>query len=440
MEPSMSVADFLINTLIALLGGVLIGLERERAQLSGSTVDKRSSIPGMRSFGLLSVYGAITSYVGSSLASGISGGPALVPMALAALLVIVVVHSYARMVKQRVLGVTTYIVMLIAYFVGFLAGLGLRIESASLSVLVTLVLALKDPAERLAAAIRYNELLAMLEVAAVALILGPVIRAYSLESGLSIVYKVYIFFTIVLLVSFASYAAARLWGEKGILYAAALGSLVNSEATISGITGVVGELQDEESRTRTLRTTVPVILAVLQARAALLAVAALYIFTGQVPSEALATALALVLLGTLITMMSTRGMESRYLGPLEIQSPLSWTMAARSALAYTILTILFTITPLKGVTGSIAVLALSAIGGLVNATATILSLATTFETIGHCTALVAIYLAITTASLNKVLYADTTRLSKKEYLIVVRWSIFMSTAPLLMSVLVYATC
>jgi len=271
-------AEFILNALIALLGGTLIGLERERAQLAGSEA-KTGSIPGMRSFGVLAVYGAVVAYAAGAADS------LLVASSLAAFTILLGFHAYTRMVKQGVLGVTTYIVMLATFFMGVLAGLGLRIESAALSVIITLVLALKRPAERLAKALRYDELLAMLEVAAIALVLGPIIRAYSQAYGAEILFKVYAFFTIVLLLSLTSYAAARLWGARGILYAAALGSLVNSEATISSVTSIVGELADPEVRRRLLRLLIPTIIAVLQVRASMLMVLAAYIFTGTIPAE-----------------------------------------------------------------------------------------------------------------------------------------------------------
>jgi len=271
-------AEFILNALIALLGGTLIGLERERAQIAGSEA-KTGSIPGMRSFGVLAVYGAVVAYAAGAADS------LLVAASLAAFTLLLGFHAYTRMVKQGVLGVTTYIVMLATFFMGVLAGLGLRIESAALSVIITLVLALKRPAERLAKALRYDELLAMLEVAAIALVLGPIIRAYSQAYGADIIFKVYAFFTIVLLLSLASYAAARLWGARGILYAAALGSLVNSEATISSVTSIVGELADPEVRRRLLRLLIPTIIAVLQVRASMLMVLAAYIFTGTIPAE-----------------------------------------------------------------------------------------------------------------------------------------------------------
>ncbi len=433
-----SEVDFILAVVIALLGGVLVGLERERAQYSrGGAESKPGSIPGMRSFGLLSIYGAVTAYASRVLAPGSPGGSAVLPVSIAAFTVIVAIHSYTRMVKQRVLGVTTYIVMLVTFFIGFLAGYGKLIESASLSVLVTLVLALKYPAERLAQALNYKELLAMLEVAALALVAGPIVRTYSVEAGADIIFKVYAFFTIVLLISFTSYAAARVWGAKGIVYAAALGSLVNSEATISSITGLVGEIGDSRLRRTLLSTLTPIVIAVLQARAALLMALAVYIFEGSLPRLVVLASAALASTSLLIASIATRaGTPSA--ASLRIESPLSWKAAAKSALAYLILTVAFTSLP-EG-TGQSVTLLLAVLGGLVNATATILSLATTLSTIGICTATTAMLLSIASATANKILYAETGRLQAGEARLILYWSLGASLLPAALAGLVTALC
>lgn len=433
-------ADFVIDVIIALLGGVLIGLERERAQIKPSSSSvKASTMPGMRSFGLLSVYGAITAYISKYFASSINGGEVLLPIAFLSLMLIILIHAYARMVRQRVLGITTYLVMFIAFIVGFLAGLGLHLESASLSVIVTLVLALKYPAERLAAEISYNEMLAMLEVAAISLVIGPIVYSYASQSGFEILYKVYVFFAVVLLLSFVSYAAAKIWGGKGLLYAAGLGSLVNSEATIGGVTSLIGELEDEQTRREYLSTAVRIILAVLQIRAVALVIIALYIFTGWVEYEAVVATLVLVLIHFAISMGPVRQVAEKSKAVFNVKSPLSWSLAIKSALAYLLLTVTFQlIGEFQGLLPlSIAILGVSALGGLVNATATILSLATVYGNLPSNLVLSGMFLSIATASLNKILYADTSKLSQDELKLIMKWSIIESLFPFVLSTIIY---
>jgi len=434
-------ADFVIDIIIALLGGILIGLERERAQLRpDKEPSKTATMPGMRSFGLLSMYGATVAYFAKYLASGLSGGSTILPIAFSSFALIVVVHAYARMVKQRVLGITTYLVMLITFLVGFLAGLGLHLESASLSVLVTLVLALKYPAERMAASISYSEMLALLEVAAISLVVGPIVKSYAEAQNIEILYKVYIFFTIILTISFISYVAARVWGSKGLLYAAALGSLVNSEATISSVTSIISKLRDKALRSKLLSTTTRIILSILQVKSAALVIVAFYLFAENIPVEAILAAGILTLADVIVALVGVEYDIGDVEGVrIEVKSPLSWSVALRSAIAYFLLILVFdALSKLSGTLPlDLTTVIVAALGGLANATATILSLATVYSSINIRIILLSMFISIATASLNKILYADTSELARDEVNVIIKWSLILSLFPLLVGILVY---
>ncbi len=439
MEPAQP-AGFILSTLTALLGGMLIGLERERAQArGGSGAGKSASIPGMRSFGLISVYGAVSSYVSTSLASNTPGGSLILPLTLSSIILVVALYAYTRMVVQGTLGITTYIVMFITFFVGFLAGQGLLIEASSLSVVTTLVLALKRPAERLARTLRYDELLAMLEVAALALVLGPIVKAYSQAYDVNIVFKVYAFFTIVLILSFTSYAAARIWGVRGVIYAAILGSLVNSEAAISSATSIISEIGEVRHRRSLLTQLTLTIVSVLQVRASLLMILAVYIFSGTLNPLVVEAGTSLALVGIVVLLILSRRVGGEAKLHITVENPLSWSSAFKSAAAYLLLTAAFLLTPQGGAAG-LTTLALSFLGGLVNATATILSLATALASIGVCKATAAMLTSIAAATVNKILYADTSKLTSEERRILVTISLLASTVPAGIALIVLRTC
>ncbi|NOZ30765.1 MAG: hypothetical protein GXO68_02295, partial [Crenarchaeota archaeon] len=86
---------------------------------------------------------------------------------------------------------------------------------------------------------------------------------------------------------------------------------------------------------------------------------------------------------------------------------------------------------------SIAILGVSALGGLVNATATILSLATVYGNLPSNLVLSGMFLSIATASLNKILYADTSKLSQDEMKLIMKWSIIESLFPFVLSIIIY---
>ena len=421
---------FIVRMLTGLLGGILIGLERERAHIARRR-GRGGSIPGMRTFGLMALYGSLSSYIGSVIIGPGTAGWFLV-VSVIPILAFILLYAYTRMLKQRIMGITTYIVMLNTFLVGIMAGMGLILESVSIAVMVTLILAVKTPAERIAASINYRELLAILEVAALFLIIGPIISSISSIVKFIDLMKAYLFFTMVLALSLTSYIAARIWGQRGLVYSTMLGSLVNSEAMVGTITRTISSLGGE-SRRRLLVDLTPIIIGVMQARSAILIIAALYIFGGLDSLRAFPVILPLIAASTIVIYVFYRmslkgeGME------VSVESPLSWGTAARSALAYILLTIASTVLAKSGVLETL--LLLGFVGGLVNATATILSIASVLPTVGLCTVVKSMLLAVAAATLNKPLYADYQALKRSEELLIWRISLLMALIPLLPEVL-----
>ncbi|MEB3774002.1 MAG: DUF4010 domain-containing protein [Desulfurococcales archaeon] len=417
---------FIVRMITGLLGGILIGLERERAHIARRR-ERQGSIPGMRTFGLISLYGALSSYIASET---LEGHQALfLTVSVVPILSFILLYAYTRMMRQRVTGITTYVVMLNTFLVGALAGLGLILESASISVLVTLILAMKTPAERIAASLNYRELIAILEVAALFLIIGPIVSIASPMLGFIDLMKAYLFFTMVLALSLTSYIAARIWGARGLVYTAILGSIVNSEAMISAITRSIASTS---SPARILRTLVLIVIGVMQARASILVLAALYIFGGPGAIHSIPLLLPVFTVSLLIVYTSYRvGVEGDV--EVSIASPLSWGTAFKSAIAYIILTIASTLLARTGVSETILVL--GAVGGLVNATATILGIASVLPSIGFCTALGGMLVSIATATLNKPLYADYNMLDEEGRRVIWSLSMVLSLVPLAASLL-----
>ncbi|MCE4602894.1 MAG: DUF4010 domain-containing protein, partial [Desulfurococcales archaeon] len=117
---------------------------------------------------------------------------------------------------------------------------------------------------------------------------------------------------------------------------------------------------------------------------------------------------------------------------ITVESPLSWSTAAKSALAYLILTLASTLIAKTGLDQTLLVLGL--VGGLVNATATILGIASVLGNIGICTAMSSMVLAVVTATLNKPLYADYKALGPGERRILWMWSAVLALVPLALAV------
>ena len=429
--------DILVRLLVALLGGALIGLERERARLPTRSEVRsgKADIPGLRSFGLLSLYGGTIGVI-ASLAPSLGGGSTIVvALGIAGFLGLYVTYLYSRLIIEGQTGLTTFIVMLLAFIIGFIAGAGLLIESASLSIVVTLVLSLKSPVERLVKAISYEELLALLEVSTLALVIGPILRALNpVFLGIDL-FKVYVFFVIVLALSFTSYAASRLAGAKGLEYASLLGGIVNSEAAIGAISRIAANIEDEDSRSRLVDVTSALIISSMELRAILLLIAALYLFAGPYAAESASPYLILIAAPALLTaiLMYRSGLPQ---ASLKIESPISVGIAVRAALAYLTLTIAVKATA-EAAAGVLS-LVIAGLGGLVNAGAAILGLASAYGDLGLEYVIAGSALAIAMASINKLIYADITRLGGIASRPIIKWSLLLSVPPIITAILALA--
>jgi uncharacterized membrane protein (DUF4010 family) len=404
MQLSSDIGEFTARILIAFFAGALIGLERERTRIRNN---KKYDLPGMRSFGLTSILGALTSFLTVN-PHGMSGSLILATgtIGFALVLVFYIVH---RTVMLRLSGITTYLTLMIAYVLGLMAGVGLLVEAVSASILTTFVLAIKYPSRRIVAEISYDEFIALLEVGTLSLILGPIIYSLNVTFlGLS-VFKVYIFFMIVLLISLFSYFLVKVFGTVGLETSAVLGSLVNSEATIASITSILDRVSDPSTWSRLLKLTTLIVISTLHVRSAVLALAAVYTFL----STELATQLIIpVLLATLpavgvLGFLSLRKGKTLGPGKFVLESPLNWGSAIKTAIAYSILTL--TVYLISNTYKEILPL-IAFLGGLVNATATIFSVTAYASTMPPSLVAGSLLLSIASATLNKVFY-----LSEKTY-------------------------
>jgi uncharacterized membrane protein (DUF4010 family) len=429
VESSLEYAEFALRLLTATLGGALIGIERERMQL-GRARARAGSMPGVRSLGLISMYGCLAS-IAAILVSGGSGlefSLAFSSLTLS-LALFLAIYMYTVVSGGRATGVTTFMVVLVAYMVGVLAGFGRLIEAASISVLATLLLALKNTAVSLAKAISYEELIALMEVAALAIIVGPIVAVYSPLIPWVDIYRVYLFFLLVLTVSLLSYGAARIWGPRGLVYGATLGSIANSEATIASVTRLIGSLPlNATEKVGVVRLFTVLVTSVMQARSATLALASIAIFAGPHEIREAPTLMVLALTSTSIAMISFNRGANLNMPPVAIVSPLSWYSAVKAALTYTLLVTLAKLLEILEAPG-IAYVPLVILGGFANATATILGVVSTVSFIGVGYASTLTLLAIASATLNKIVYSDRSTLGHQPYNIIVKTSIATSLIP-----------
>jgi uncharacterized membrane protein (DUF4010 family) len=205
---------------VALLVGLLIGLDRERSEKR----DVLRRLGGVRTFPLIALLGAM-----GSLLYGAMG---IWPLALAFVAVsAVVVVAYARNCAHDV-GATTEMAALVTFVLGVFAGQGALLLSAAVGVTVAVHLVAKVKLESFSRALTQEEINATLELAVISAIILPLLpnRGFGPYEALN-PFKVWMVVVLVSSVSFAGFVAMRLWGaRKGLFVTAFVGALVSSTA------------------------------------------------------------------------------------------------------------------------------------------------------------------------------------------------------------------
>lgn len=207
------------QALVALVIGLLLGLERERSQRG-----EEGLFAGIRTFPILSLCGYI-----AATAAG-KGVPLALPATLLAIGALAVA-SYVR-TAHRHAGATTEVVAVLAPLLGALVAWGEAPFAASLGVLVTLLLTLKAPLHKIAGSVTEDEIVSILKFAIVAVVLVPLLPDRSIGPYGAIVPRhVGIVVVTVSAVSLLGYLLVRvLGGRTGWPLAGLLGGLVSSTA------------------------------------------------------------------------------------------------------------------------------------------------------------------------------------------------------------------
>ncbi len=406
MEQVTSVT-VLERVIVALLSGMLIGIEREKARVAALTQRRKRSrigveelvvkeFPGLRTFSLLAVYSAL---VGVFIDAGTISGIEASLLILGFVLVVSIFAAY-RLLVTRIAGITTVIVMMVDFVIGLLAGLGYILIAASIAVLTTFVLAIKLPAERFVGRISYEELLWALELGVILMVIGPFFISSNLRFyGISLK-SLYLFFVLVLLTSYIGYIAAKIKGSEGFAYAALFGGIANSEATLSALLSIAtGEIRRIVAFDVTILTNTAMLL-----RNGFIAFIVVYLVSNGViaPKVALSLFLAFAVSSLPILYSWQRLVSLRTEQPLvQIENPLRFSTAFKMTMFYLVMA--FTAYLLRHI-GSFGLALVVVIGGFVSSSATILAL-TALQGLSASTIAFLAVIATAASVLNKLLYA-----------------------------------
>jgi uncharacterized membrane protein (DUF4010 family) len=218
---------------IAVLIGLLLGLERERSRGADEPL-----FAGIRTFPLFSAAG----YLGA-LAS-LSGAPLVLP-ALVVAVGGMAVAAYLREPAERA-GVTTEMAAVLCTLLGALVAFGHAGVAVGMAIVTALLLTLKAPLHRIAGAVSEEEILAILKFAVVALIVVPLLPERALGPyGALEPRRLGIVVVLLAGVSLLGYLLVRIVGGRaGWPLAGLLGGLVSSTAVTLSFSGKARESAD----------------------------------------------------------------------------------------------------------------------------------------------------------------------------------------------------
>ena len=218
---NLTVVAMLERLLVALLVGVLIGLDRERAEVRKA----RQIFAGVRTFPLVALCGAVPALLVGEL------GPLLAAVSLVAVAAIAVV-SYMRASANGDMGATTEVAAIATFLLGALAGAGQLVVAGACGVAVAVLLVAKPKLEAFSRALSPEELTAALELAVITVIVLPLLpsRGYGPWEVWN-PREIWMVVVLVTALSFVGFVAMRLLGERrGMAVTGAVGGLVSSTA------------------------------------------------------------------------------------------------------------------------------------------------------------------------------------------------------------------
>ncbi len=219
--------ELMYTFLIALAVGALIGLEREYARYKKKTYE----YAGIRTFPLISLWGAIAAYLAEKYSLWI-----LLAAVILVGLLIVIAYYLANKKRPEHLGVTTEVAGFLTFFLGVLAYEGHIKLVTSLAVALAVILYSRTFLHHFAEHINARELADTLKFAVIAFVILPFLpnKSYG-PFELFNPFITWLMVVFISAISFMGYILLKKFGERGIPLLGFLGGIASSTATTSSL-------------------------------------------------------------------------------------------------------------------------------------------------------------------------------------------------------------
>jgi uncharacterized membrane protein (DUF4010 family) len=327
---------------VAALVGMLIGFERESSHKG----------VGIRTFALTSLLGTICALLGQ-------------PFALEALGVVTVLTlaiSIKPTTRSSHLGLTTAIALVSTSLLGMLIGFGHVFTPVAAAIIITMLLSLSEQFQRIAGGVSSDELRSAVLLGLIGFVIYPALPNHAIDRfSLINPREAWITVIAVATIGFVNYVLLRIYARRGLYYAAVLGGLVNSTATIAEVASWVKA-----------DTTNPVALGVTLS---LLTVVAMFLRNFIIlgifsPRSAKLAAAPLIFMGLAATaaVYATRSRTKTEPAEIDLDSPVSLAKVLRFAVLFLIIQISGTLA--QRFFGNFGFIMVSLIGGTVSSAST----------------------------------------------------------------------
>lgn len=214
----------LVKSLGTALGlGLLVGLQREWV---------RNRVAGIRTFALLSLFGALTGLL------GLAFGAWVVAAGLVAFASLVVVGNLSEWkTREPDSGLTTEMAMLVMFAVGLICLLGERLVAVILAGTVMVLLQSKKPLHGMVRRIGEDDLREIARLVLAGLVILPVLPNRGMGYlGVLNPFAIWLMVVLIIGLSLAAYLTGKfLGGNKGAAVAGILGGLISSTATTASL-------------------------------------------------------------------------------------------------------------------------------------------------------------------------------------------------------------
>jgi len=360
-----SLLDLFSRFGVALVIGLLIGLQREYAFQKDEHPPRVELLAGARTFPLISLLGAAV-----ALLADLAQAPVLLAAVLLGVAILLGVAHYQRAQDAKI-GLTTEVAAVIALVVGMLCTWGQLEIAAALGVGTALLLALKLETTSLAQTIDREDVFATLKFAVITGVILPVLPREGFGPppfDVLIPYNVWLVVVLISGISFLGYVLVQLVGtRRGVGLTGLLGGLASSTAVTLSL---AQRSRDAPSLARAFSMGVVLAWTVMFLRV-------------LVEVAAVNPALLWVVGGPILAMMTAGSLYAGYLYTAEepameektptLQNPFRLAPAITFGVLYAV--ILVATSAAQGAFGSTGIYATSLLSGLADVDAITLSMA-----------------------------------------------------------------